>query len=80
MFDIHYEVFVITYYTSGLAKQILSTLCVKFVRLSHAIILVYITGLSFCQVSPFLPPWSGYWVIKINFIIKQFYVQGRYKT
>jgi len=31
---------------------------------------------SFCQVSPFIPRWSGYWVIKINFSIKQFHVHN----
>jgi len=49
MFYIHYEGFVITYYTSWLAKQILSILYVKFVLLSHAVIFVYITGLSYRQ-------------------------------
>lgn len=49
MFDIHYKGFVITYFTSWLAKQIISILYVKFVRLSHDVILVYIRGLSYRQ-------------------------------
>ena len=53
MFDIHYEGFVITYYTSWPAKQILSTLYVKIVRLSHAVIIAYITGLSYRQAIAF---------------------------
>lgn len=85
MFDIHYKGFVITYYTSWIAKEILSILYVKlcvWVTLSLLFISqAYPTDKQpFCQVSPFLRPWSGYWVIKIDFSVKQFHVHGRYKT
>jgi hypothetical protein len=61
------------------------TLYVKSVLLSHVVILVYITGLSYrqtilFQLSPFLRAWSGYWEIKNYFSIQHFSVQGGYKA